>query len=77
VERAERDARVLGASQVWVLHFTTADFGQEWPSEKLDVSRSTIPIRVMDIKHDPAWSVATIRMKGASAREIGLGQKQE
>jgi hypothetical protein len=74
VERAERDARVLGASQVWVLHFTTADFGQEWPSEKLDVSMSSIPIRVMDIKHDPAWSVAMVRMKGTSAREISLGQ---
>jgi hypothetical protein len=75
VRRAERDALVLGACQVWVLHFTTGDFGQEWPSEKLDVSVSAIPLRVMDIQHDPEWTLATVRMKGESAREIWLGEK--
>jgi hypothetical protein len=75
VRRAERDALVLGASEAWVLHFTTGDFGQEWPSEKVDVSTFAIPIRVMDIKHDPEWSVVTVRMKGRKVRETSLGQK--
>ncbi len=72
VERAERDAKVLGAGQVWVLHFTTGDFGQEWPSEKLDVSKASIPIHVMDIKHGIQWDLLTIRMKGKEAKEISL-----
>jgi hypothetical protein len=76
VDRAERDAIALGAGEAWVLHFSTGDFGDDWPSEKLDVSTSSIQIHVMDIKHDSEWSVLTIRMKGRDAHNVSLAREK-
>jgi hypothetical protein len=70
IRRAERDAAVLGAEEAWVLHFTTGDFGDRWPSESLEVPKSSIAIHVMDIQHDVFWTKAVIRRKGEEPKEV-------
>jgi hypothetical protein len=72
IRRAERDATVLGAEEAWILHFTTGDFGDKWPSQSLEVPKSSIAVHVMDIQHDVFWTKAVFRRKGEEPKEVLL-----
>lgn len=67
IQRARRDAASLGAQEAWMVHFTTGNF-EVWPAPLLE--HGQIPVHVMHVKYDDAWTNLSIRMDGSAPEEI-------
>lgn len=72
IRRVTDDAKVLGASEAWVLHFTTGEF-KVWPVGDL---AAEIPVHVMHVKHDLDWKALTVVIDNDFPENVQI-QKQK